>query len=85
MLPRFLVVGGWVGGWDVSFVRVVITWCLSVQVSPEAASVSQRLMQRVEELSRQLAVPQYAVPGIGMRACLFYVSANGVLQSICTH
>ena len=60
-----------VGGWDVSFVCVVITWCLSVQVSHEATSVNQRLMQRVEELSGQLAVLQYAVQGIGMRACLF--------------
>ena len=50
---------------------VVITWCLSVQVSHEATSVNQRLMQRVEELSGQLAVLQYAVQGIGMRACLF--------------
>ena len=68
MQPRFLVC---VGGWDVSFVCVVITWCLSVQVSHEATSVNQRLMQRVEELSGQLAVLQYAVQGIGMRACLF--------------
>lgn len=60
-----------VGGWDVSFVCVIITWCLSVQVSHEATSVNQRLMQRVEELSGQLAVLQYAVQGIGMRACLF--------------